>query len=83
MREFDYKQFVAAERDSEIVTGIGQIHEYKGRQDFYLQRNSQELTRLIEVAKIQSTESSNKIEGILTTSTRFRQLLAEKTTPRN
>ena len=83
MREFDYKQFVAAEWDSEIVTGIGQIHEYKGRQDFYLQRNSQELTRLIEVAKIQSTESSNKIEGIRTTSTRLRQLLAEKTTPRN
>ena len=83
MREFDYKQFVAAEWDSEIVTGIGQIHEYKGRQDFYLQRNPQELTRLIEVAKIQSTESSNKIEGIRTTSTRLRQLLAEKTAPKN
>lgn len=83
MREFDYKQFIAAEWDSEIVTGIGQIHEYKGRQNFYLQQKSQELTRLVEVAKIQSTESSNKIEGILTTSTRIRQLLAEKTTPKN
>lgn len=83
MLEFDYMKFVTAAWDSDIVSGIGQIHEYKGRQDFYLQQKPHELTRLIEVAKIQSTESSNKIEGILTTSTRIRQLLAEKTSPRN
>ena len=32
---------------------------------------------------MQSTEASNAIEGIVTTSTRIRQLVAEKTTPRN
>lgn len=37
----------------------------------------------MEIAKIQSTESSNKIEGIVTTDTRMKQLFAEKTTPRN
>ena len=42
-----------------------------------------ELERLIEVAKIQSTESSNKIEGIETTSARVRQLVQEKTAPKN
>ena len=83
MRKFDYKKFVAAEWNSAIVSGIGQIHEYKGRQAVYLQQKPHELTRLIEFAKIQSTESSNKIEGVLTTSTRIRQLLAEKTSPRN
>lgn len=34
-------------------------------------------------AKVQSTEASNAIEGIVTTSTRIRQLVEEKTAPRN
>ena len=42
-----------------------------------------ELDRLVEIAKIQSTESSNAIEGILTTNQRLKQLMAEKTAPRN
>ena len=37
----------------------------------------------MEIAKIQSTEASNKIEGIVTTGTRMKQLFAEKTAPRN
>ena len=36
-----------------------------------------------EIAKIQSTEASNAIEGIVTTNTRIRQLVEEKTTPKN
>ncbi len=43
----------------------------------------EELEKLVEVAKIQSTEASNAIEGIVTTNTRIKQLVAEKTTPRN
>ena len=41
------------------------------------------MDRLVEIAKIQSTEASNKIEGIVTTSTRMKQLFEAKTTPRN
>ena len=41
------------------------------------------MDRLVEIAKIQSTEASNKIEGIVTTSARMKQLFKEKTTPRN
>ena len=37
----------------------------------------------MEIAKIQSTEASNAIEGIVTTNTRIKQLVKEKTTPRN
>lgn len=36
----------------------------------------------MEIAKVQSTETSNEIEGIRTTNTRLKQLLSEKTTPR-
>lgn len=46
-------------------------------------RNIWSLDRLVEIAKVQSTEGSNAIEGIRTTGTRLRQLFADKTTPRN
>ena len=45
--------------------------------------NYQLESELIEIAKIQSTEASNAIEGIVTTSTRIKQLVEEKTTPKN
>ena len=37
----------------------------------------------MQIAKIQSTEASNAMEGIVTTSTRIRRLVEEKTAPRN
>ncbi len=41
------------------------------------------MEKLVEIAKIQSTEASNAIEGIITTNTRIKQLVEEKTTPKN
>ena len=49
----------------------------------YLKQRPKELEKLVEIAKIQSTEASNAIEGIVTTSTRIKQLVKEKTTPKN
>lgn len=69
--------------DNEIIAYIGQIHEYKGKQEMFLRQKPVELNRLIEIAKIQSTESSNQIEGIVTTNVRLKQLVENKTTPRN
>lgn len=83
MRNFDYTKLANYKWDSEILSYVAKIHECKGRQDLYVRQKPIELDRLIEVAKIQSTESSNKIEGIVTTGTRIRQLVEEKTTPRN
>lgn len=83
MRNFDYTKLADHKWDSEILSYIAKIHECKGRQDLYVRQKPVELERLTEVAKIQSTEASNKIEGIVTTSTRIRQLVEEKTTPRN
>lgn len=67
----------------EIVSYLTQIHEYKGRQELYIRQKTVELERLIEIAKIQSTEASNRIEGIVTTNARLKQLVENKTTPRN
>lgn len=83
MRNFDYNRLANQTWDMDILNLVAKIHEYKGRQDLYIRQKPLELERLVEIAKIQSTEASNKIEGIVTTSTRMKQLFEEKTTPRN
>lgn len=83
MKIFDYSKLNDYKWDSEVISLIAQIHEHKGKQSLYLKQKPQALEQLIEIAKIQSTESSNKIEGIVTTSTRIKQLMSDKTTPRN
>lgn len=83
MRLFDYSYLTNRSWDSEILGLVAQIHELKGRQTLYLKQKPAELDRLIEIAKIQSTEASNEIEGIRTTNTRLKQLLKDKTTPCN
>lgn len=82
MREFDYTKLKGRTWDSEVLGYVAQIHEYKGRQQVLLKQRPMELERLVEIAKIQSTEASNEIEGIRTTNTRLKQLCADKTMPR-
>lgn len=67
----------------EILSLVASIYRYQGKQELYLKQRPNELDKLIGIAKIQSTESSNEIEGIVTTSVRLKQLLEEKTIPRN
>lgn len=47
-----------------VIKSIAKINEYKGRQDLFKQRSPEILVTLQEIATIQSTESSNRIEGI-------------------
>ena len=70
MRIFDYSRLKGRTWDSELLGLVAQLHEYKGRQEMYLRQKPADLDRLIEIAKIQSTEASNEIEGIRTTNTR-------------
>ena len=83
MRIFDYNSLKEIKWDSEILGLVAQIHEYKGKQALFLKQKPATLDKLVDIAKIQSTESSNKIEGIVTTATRIKQLCDRKTTPRN
>ena len=83
MRGFDYSKLSNMKWDNEILLLCSKIHECKGRQDLFVRQKPAQLERLIEVAKIQSTESSNRIEGIVTTSTRIKKLVEEKTAPKN
>ena len=83
MREFNYSLIRTQKWDSELLSLIAAIYKEAGKQELYLKQRPQELEKLVEIAKIQSTEASNAIEGIVTTSTRIRQLVEEKTTPHN
>lgn len=83
MRQFNYSKIREQSWDSEILGLIAAIYKEAGKQELYLKQRPEELEKLVEIAKIQSTEASNAIEGIVTTNTRIRQLVKEKTTPRN
>lgn len=83
MRDFNYGKLRNIKWDNEVLGLVAQIHEYKGKQALFLKQKPATLEKLVEIAKIQSTESSNKIEGIVTTAVRIKQLCDQKTTPRN
>lgn len=83
MRGFDYSKLKEMQFDSSIINLLTSIHEAKGRQELYIAQKPDELNRLVEIAKVQSIDASNAIEGIRTTETRLKQLASEKTTPRN
>ncbi len=83
MREFNYSKIKEQKWDSDVLGYIAAIYKEAGKQELYLKQKPGELEKLVEIAKIQSTETSNAIEGIVTTSTRIKQLVEEKTTPKN
>lgn len=83
MRTFNYSKIKNQKWDSDILGLIAAIYKEAGKQEMYLKQRPEELEKLVEIAKIQSTEASNAIEGIVTTSTRIKQLVKEKTTPKN
>ena len=83
MRTFHYSLLREQKWDSEILGLVAAIYKEAGKQELYLKQRPQELEKLVEIAKVQSTEASNAIEGIVTTNTRIRQLVEEKTTPKN
>ena len=83
MREFNYSLIKDKKWDSELLGLVAAIYKEAGKQEMYLKQRPEELEKLVEIAKIQSTEASNAIEGIVTTNTRIRQIVEEKTIPRN
>ena len=89
-RKFDYLLLPPQLICSEIMDLLSVVHEYRGRQDLYVESVADPkspladvLTHLLEVARIQSTSASNRIEGIFTSEDRLRALMQMKTEPRN
>lgn len=82
MRAFNYKNEYQKLLTPEIVGYLTQIHEQKGQQNLFIEAHRDVLSELLEIAKIQSTEASNRIEGIITTDDRLKKIVMNKTTPK-
>jgi len=83
MRNYDYIRTPEKLLTPEIVQMVASIHEHKGRQEVFFEANIDELKTLLEVALIQSTGASNRIEGIYTSDKRLEELVSQKAEPRN
>lgn len=81
MREYNYEEIWPNLLTPDIVALLTQIHEYKGEQNLFIEAKTDALTQLVEIAKIQSTEASNKIEGIYTSDERLKKIVRDKTMP--
>ena len=82
MRNYDYREKWKKLLTPEIISLLTSIHEYKGEQRLIAERYADVLTDLVDIARIQSTESSNKIEGIYTSDERLKKIVLDKTMPR-
>lgn len=82
MKEFDYIEKWKKLLTPDIVNYLTTIHEYRGEQRLIAERHADVLESLVDVARIQSTESSNKIEGIYTSDERLKKIVLDKTMPK-
>ncbi len=82
MRALNYKTEYQKLLSPEIVSYLAQIHEQKGQQNLFIEAQKDALSELLEITKIQSTEASNRIEGIITSDDRLKKIVMNKTTPK-
>ncbi|MBR1712581.1 MAG: Fic family protein [Alloprevotella sp.] len=83
MHTFNYDNAVRPLLTPEIVQMLSALHEHKGRQELFMEAGPDILTALLDLAKVQSTKASNKIEGIFTSDERLEALVVDKSEPRN
>jgi len=83
MKSFEYKSSPKPLLTPDIVAMLTSIHEHKGKQELFIEANADVLNTMMEVAKIQSTGASNRIEGIHTTDKRLEEIVKDRSAPRN
>ena len=83
MGQFDYENTLSKLMTPQVMQALGNVREHRGKQSLYIATRPDVLERLCEVAKIQSTSASNRIENISTTDRRLRELMEQKVEPKN
>ena len=83
MAQFEYDKTLDMLMTPGVVSALGDIRELKGKTASLSALNPETFSTLVEVAKIQSTGASNRIENISTSDKRLRELMIDKTDPRN
>jgi len=66
-----------------LLQSVRLVGEYRGKEALFSRQSPQVLQALRESAFIQSTESSNRIEGVIAPAQRIRDLVARRTEPAN
>ena len=83
MGEFNYSLIRDKKWDSDLLGLVAAIYKEAGKQEMYLKQRPEELEKLVEIAKIQSTEASNAIEGIVTSDERIAAIVNQNSAPLN
>lgn len=83
MNSFESDLFERQPITQNLLRTIRLIGEYKGKQELFKEQSPQVLETLRQTAIIQSTESSNRIEGVEAPIQRIQALVSQKTTPMN
>lgn len=83
MREFNYNVIPKELLCSDIINLVSAIHEHKGKQELIIEAKPDILNAMLEIAKVQSTGASNRIEGIYTSDERLDAIVRDKAEPRN
>lgn len=83
MHKFNYTTIPDELMNHELMNLVSAIHEYKGKQELFIEAKPDTLEAMLEIAKIQSTGASNRIEGIFTSDERLDALVKSKAEPRN
>ena len=83
MRDFSFDQASRVLEDPSLVRILATLYEYKGKQALYLEARPDVLDSLCEFAKIQSTDASNRIEGVFTSEKRLSEIVANHAQPIN
>jgi len=83
VREFNYDIIPNELFCSDIMNLISAIHEYKGKQELFIEGKPDILNAMLEIAKVQSTGASNRIEGIYTSDDRLYAIVRDRAEPRN
>ena len=83
MKVFDYQTLNGLKVTTKMIEKLNLIYEFKGKTDHISLKSKDIMNKLLVVAKIESTDSSNRIEGIATSDVRLKKLMDQKTTPKN
>lgn len=83
MHEYDFINRPKDLLTPDVVSLLTRLHECRGRQELFIEAEPDVLTALLEVARIHSTDASNRIEGIYTSDERLKAIVQERVHPKN
>ncbi len=83
MKSFEYDYYLDQPISQKILITVRTLGEYKGKETLFKAQFPEVLKTLQQAAIIQSTESSNRIEGIIVPEKRIRMIVAQNIKPQN